>query len=131
MKEINEVKKDLRELKKLTHASRAIESAVDTHLARIKTLKNLPSSERISTLISKEEELLKSLNTLGKIEDAQLLENKYMEAIMSLDPTDKTIALNTYINGVPYWKTGIELGFSEEGVRKRITKIIKKIALAL
>jgi DNA-directed RNA polymerase specialized sigma subunit len=131
MKEINEVKKDLKELKKSMYASRAIESAVETHLARIKTLKNLPQTERIIAIILKEETLLNRLNALGRVEEAQLLENRYMEAILSLDPTDKTIALNTYINGVPYWKTGTELGFSEEGVRKRITKIIKKIALAL
>ena len=131
MKEIKEVKKDLNELRKLTHAIKSIESATNTHKSRIKLLSSLAQTDKIKELISKEEELLKNIYGADKIEKAQSLEKIYMNAIMSLDPTDRSIALNTYINGLPYWKTGLEVGYSEEGVRKRIAKIIKQIAISL
>ena len=131
MKEIKEVKKDLNELRKLTHAIKAIESAANMHKSRIKLLCNLAPSDKIKELILKEEELLKTIYSADKIEETQRLEKSYMNAIMSLDPTDRSIALNTYINGLPYWKTGLEVGYTEEGVRKRIAKIVKQIATVL
>lgn len=131
MKEIKEVKKDLNELRKLTHAIKSLESAANTHKSRIKLLSCLAQTDKIKELISKEEELLKNIYGADKIEKAQSLEKIYMNAIMSLDPTDRSIALNTYINGLPYWKTGLEIGYSEEGVRKRIAKIVKQIAISL
>lgn len=131
MKEIKEVKRDLNELRKLTHAIKAIESAADTHKSRIRLLSSLAQTDKIKELISKEEELLKSIYGADKIEETQSLEKAYMDAIMSLDPTDRSIALNTYINGLPYWKTGLEVGYTEEGVRKRIAKIVKQIAISL
>lgn len=131
MKEIKEVKKDLNELRKLTHAIKSLESAANTHKSRIKLLCALAQTDKIKELISKEEELLKNIYGADKIEKAQSLEKIYMNAIMSLDPTDRSIALNTYINGLPYWKTGLEVGYSEEGVRKRIAKIVKQIAISL
>lgn len=131
MKEIEEVKKDLNELRKLTHAIKSLESAANTHKSRIKLLSSLAQTDKIKELISKEEELLKNIYGADKIEKAQSLEKIYMNAIMSLDPTDRSIALNTYINGLPYWKTGLEVGYSEEGVRKRIAKIVKQIAISL
>lgn len=131
MKELKEVKKDLNELRKLTHAIKALESAANTHKSRIKLLSSLVQTDKIKELVSKEEELLKNIYGADKIEKAQSLEKIYMNAIMSLDPTDRSIALNTYINGLPYWKTGLEVGYSEEGVRKRIAKIVKQIAISL
>jgi DNA-directed RNA polymerase specialized sigma24 family protein len=131
MKEIKEVKKDLNELRKLTHAIKAIESAANTHKSRINLLSSLTQNDKIKELISKEEALLKDIYGADKIEQTQSLERVYMGAIMSLDPTDRSIALNTYINGLPYWKTGLEVGYTEEGVRKRIAKIVKQIAISL
>ena len=65
------------------------------------------------------------------VEEAEKLEKKYMEAICSLDPIDKTIMLESLINGEPYWKIGLKLGYTEEAVRKRKDRIIRKMALSM
>ena len=86
------------------------------------------ANEKSSELIEKELAHLDSLPICKEIEKAREIEEKYMGAIMELDPIEKSIIVDTYINGVPYWKIGIELGYSEEGVRKRLAKAIKSIA---
>ena len=128
MKETNEVKKDLRELKKLTHAIKQLESAQRMHLARIKLLENLPKSEKIDTLIAKEKSLISSIDCQGVIEKSCALEEKYMDAINSLPLFDRGMIVDAFINGTPYWKIGLEIGYSEEGVRKKISKIISHIS---
>ncbi len=128
MKGINEVKKDLRELKKYTHAIKQLEVAEKTHLARIKLLEGLPRSERTEALIEKERALISSLNCQSVIENACTLEEKYISAINALPLIDRGIIVDAFINGTPYWKIGLEVGYSEEGVRKMVSRIIKKIA---
>lgn len=128
MKGINEVKKDLRELKKHAHAIDRLKSLQSTHMARIKMLEKMTPSDKSSELIKKEQEHLEALPICSEIEKAREIEEKYMSAIMELDPIEKSIVLDSYINGVPYWKIGVELGYSEEGVRKKLSKAIKSIA---
>ena len=128
MKGLNEVKKDLRELKKHAHAIERLKSVQKTHMARIKMLENIAPSDKASELIEKELAHLDALPICNEIEKAREIEEKYMGAIMKLDPIEKSIIVDTYINGVPYWKIGIELGYSEEGIRKRLAKAIKSIA---
>ena len=128
MKGINEVKKDLRELKKHAHAIEKLQSAQSTHLARIKMLEKMEKSDRINEIIEKEKRHLTILPLAKEIESARELEEKYMNAISTLAPIEKSIIIDTYINGVPYWKIGNELGYSEEGIRKRIAKAIREIA---
>lgn len=128
MKGLNEVKKDLRELKKHAHAIDRLKSLQSTHMARIKMLEKMTPSDKSSELIKKEREHLEALPICSEIEKAREIEEKYMSAIMELDPIEKSIIVDTYINGVPYWKIGIELGYSEEGIRKKLSKAIKSIA---
>jgi len=54
-----------------------------------------------------------------------------MDAISKLDPLDRTIILDGYINGKPYWKIGRDIGYTERGVQKRIGAIIEKLAKML
>ena len=128
MKETNEVKKDLRELKKHTHAVKQLESAQRMHFARIKLLEALPKSEKTENLIEKEKLLISSIDYQGVIEKSCTLEEKYMAAINTLPLVDRGMIVDAFINGTPYWKIGLEIGYSEEGVRKRVSKIISKIA---
>ena len=128
MKEINEVKKDLRELKKYTHAIKQLECAQRTHLARIKLLESIGGGEKTNKLIERENALLASLDAKTVIEGACTLEEKYMAKINELPLPDRGIIIDCVINGTPYWKIGLEIGYSEEGVRKRVSKIIAKIA---
>lgn len=129
MKGINEVKKDLKDLKKHAHAIERLQRVQSTHEARIKMLRKMNETEKTRALIEKEESFIDSIKLCEEIDSARQLEEKYMRAIIALDPIDKSIILDAYVNGVPYWKVGYELGFSEDGVRKRVNKIIKAIAL--
>ena len=128
MKGLDEVKKDLRELKKHAHAIDRLKSLQSTHMARIKMLERMLPSDKANELIKKEMAHLEALPICKEIDKAREIEEKYMGAIMALDPIEKSIVVDTYINGVPYWKIGIELGYSEEGIRKRLAKAIKSIA---
>lgn len=127
MKGIDEVKKDLRELRKYTHAIKQIEMAQRTHLARIKLLEGL-ESEKARALIENERRLLSLTDPTSEIERACAIEEKYMSAINALPLVDKGIIVDAFINGTPYWKIGLAVGYSEEGVRKMVSKIISKIA---
>ena len=51
-----------------------------------------------------------------------------MEAINKLEPFDKTIILDGYINGKAYWKIGRDIGYTERGVQKRVSIAIELIA---
>lgn len=128
MKGINEVKKDLRELKKYTHAISQLESAQKTHLMRIKLLEGLEKNERVLALIEKEKSLMASLASLASLENACALEEKYLSVINALPLIERGIIVDAFINGMPYWKIGLQIGYSEEGVRKKVSKIIAKIA---
>ena len=131
MKKIDEVKKDLKNLKSYTAAINKLKSAQETHLMRIKMLERMTPKESTARIIEKERELLESLDVSIKIEQAQAIEEKYMSAILSLDMLDRNIMIDTYITGLTHWKVGLANGYSEEGIRKKISKIIKKLALVL
>ena len=128
MKGINEVKKDLRELKNQMHALKGLETLTKTHEMRVKLLSRLPKSERVCALIENEEQLIQRIDASGAFERAQELELFYIDAINKLSPTDKSIIVDTFLNGLPYWKIGAELGFSEETIRKRVVRAISQIA---
>ena len=128
MKGINEVKKDLRELKKHVHALRRLEVACKTHEMRIKLLSTLKQTERTRELIRVERELIQAIDIGGAFDSAQRLELYYIDKINKLCPTDKSIMVDAFLNGVPYWKIGIDLGFSEETIRKRVDRITGQIA---
>ena len=127
MKGINEVKKDLRELKKHAHAIERLQKAQKTHLARIKMLERMNQPEITKEIIENELRHIEILPLCKEIDSAREIEEKYMDAISALGPIEKSIVIDTYINGIPYWKVGADLGYSEEGVRKRLSKAIKEI----
>ena len=125
MKSKKEIQKDLRNLRK---ASRAVEAKLrvkESHERRRAYLeeRKAPASEllRIANFID-------SLDIEGSIRRASELENRYMEAINGLDDIDKTIILDGYINGKPYWKIGREIGYTEDGIKKRVSKILERLA---
>ncbi|MBO5339226.1 MAG: hypothetical protein J6A96_05955 [Clostridia bacterium] len=126
-----EVKKDLKSLKNYTLAINKLRETQETHIMRIKMLEKMQKSEKINSIIERERKLLSDLDIATKISEAQEIEEKYMKTILSLSPLDRSIILDAYINGQAYWKIGVAIGYSEEGVRKKISKIIKNIALSI
>ena len=124
---INKVKKDLRALKKSSHAIQRLIEVQGLYYKRVKALESFGGCNVSSA--EKESELARRLKE--EIAQSQELERKYMGAILTLDTSDKAMLLDCYINGMPYWKIAMEYGFSEEGARKHLDRLVKKIAKGL
>ena len=124
---IERVKKDLRELKKHVHLINTLQRRKAQYLLRIEDLKKshrIKAREEIIML----EEVLSLMNIEKYIKKAADIEKKYMKKIKSLSITDQVIIIDYYINGLPAWKIGMRIDYSEDGIRKRLQKAIEKIA---
>lgn len=128
---IETIKRDLRQLRKVTHSIEALMTMKDKHEKRLEYLSGLPPSEAVEEEKRKIVSLLEKVDIQGYIARATALEERYMAAIDKLDPLDKKILIDGYINGKAYYKIGWEIGFSTQGVQNRISIIIKKIATML
>nr|DAQ49177.1 MAG TPA: RNA polymerase sigma factor [Caudoviricetes sp.] len=126
--EKEKVKSDLRELRKITHSIQVALNCKQNHERRLEVLRNGKQTKETADEIRKLEGVLSSLNIEANIKKATALETIYMEAIGKLEGFDKTIIIDGYINGKPYWKIGRDIGYTEVGIRKRIDKAIEKLA---
>ncbi|MBQ8146794.1 MAG: hypothetical protein IJ039_08415 [Clostridia bacterium] len=125
------IRKDLRALKKSSRTIKRLIELQGIHFKRIRALEAMSNDTQAQALIEKEKEIALSLKLKEQIEESQSLEAKYMDIISRLDPTDKAMVLDCFLNGMPYWKLGMEYGFAEEGARKHIESIVKRIAQRL
>lgn len=128
MAKIETVKKELRSLKNTNAIIRALERTQLSHIKRIEMLRRLDPSPQVLEAIKREEAMLGQLNISKYINESRTTEERYIDAINTLEPVDKAIILDSYINGRAYWQIGQKIGFSEEGVRKRVKKIISTLA---
>lgn len=127
MVDIEIIKRDLRQLRKVTHSIEAFMTMKDKHEKRLEYLSGLLPSKEVDEEKKRIEELLKRIDIQGYIVRATSLEEKYMAAIDKLDPLDKKIIVDGYINGRAYFKIGRDIGYTEAGIRKRLDKIFKQI----
>jgi len=126
------IKRDLRRLRKITHGIEVSMRVKEMHEKRLVYLRALSPSTADAE--EEAEKICKNLSVLrieDSIKEATALESLYMDAISKLDPLDRTIILDGYINGKPYWKIGRDIGYTERGVQKRIGAIIEKLAKML
>ena len=124
---IENAKKDLRELKKHVHLINTLLRRKNQYLLRIDTLKKshrIKAREEIELL----EGALAQMNIEKYIERAANIEKKYMKKIKRLSIIDQAIIIDYYINGMPAWKIGVSLDYTEDGIRKRLLKALEKIA---
>lgn len=128
MNNLDKVKNDLRSMRKNAHVINGLYNLQKTYEKRISLLEKLERGERVRQAILREKQSLDEVDVLGYIKESRDLEAKYQRAINSLDPVDKTIIIESFINGVAYWKIGNRLGFTSEGIRKRIQRALTKIA---
>ncbi|MBQ4584838.1 MAG: sigma-70 family RNA polymerase sigma factor [Clostridia bacterium] len=128
MNNLDKVKNDLRSMRKNAHVINGLYNLQKTYEKRISLLEKLERGERVRQAILREKQSLDEVDVLGYIKESRDLEAKYQRAINSLDPVDKTIIIESFINGVAYWKIGNQLGFTSEGIRKRIQRALTKIA---
>ena len=125
---INKVKNDLRALKSSSHAIERLIEAQGIHFVRIRALEALPKSEKTKALVKREMEIINDLGLAQEIEKNEELERQYMGAISSLDITDRALVTDCYLKGEPYYKLAMDYGFSESGMRKRLDRLVEKIA---
>lgn len=121
----NQIKADLRLLKKLTHCIDADLRIKDLHLKRLEILKQKKQTDDVKTDIELLEKIINDLDIDTHIHKMLELENKYTGLINRLEPTDKTIIIEAFLNGHTYFWIGNKVGYSEVGVQKRVNKIIK------
>ena len=121
------LKKDLRQLKKSIHIIEALKNAQERYLKRIQSLENLVQTDRIKEQIETTKKIMSLMNLDLYIKEASEIEERYMQYINQLEPIDKAIILDNLVNGLPYWKIGMKLGYSEDGIRKRVDKIARQL----
>lgn len=124
---INTIKKDLRQLKKTIHIIDALKGVQERYIKRIESLSRLIQTDRIKEQIKTTKAVLALMNIDQYIEEATSLESKYMYAINQLEPIEKAIILDSFVNGMPYWRVGLKLGYTEESLRKKADKIMRKL----
>ena len=124
---IEKIRSDLRELRKLTHAINAMLDLKKSREERRTYLVSLGTPE-VCSEIDHIDTVLRTLKIEQIIAEASALELKYMSAINTLESIDKTIILEGYINGVPFWKIGKQLGYSEDGIKKRAHRALLRLA---
>lgn len=129
MTKVSKLRQDLRQLKINTHAINALQKSYETHIKRIKLLEALEKTDHRTKVIEREKAKLSSLRFEKQIEELTDLELKYMHLIEGLPALEKSIIVDCFINGKSYWQIGLGLGFSEEGIRKKVGVIIKKLAM--
>ena len=125
---IKTIKNDLKQLKKTIHIIEALTQSKERYLKRIETLSSFIQTDKIKEQIETTKKVMSLLKIEDYIKEANELERKYMSAINKLEPLEKTIIIESFLNGKPYWKIGNALGYEEETIRKKIAKILKKIA---
>ena len=131
---IEQVRRDLRTLKKLSHSVDTLMGVKRRHEARIEYLKKERDGsigevrERLEDDINRVEKFLNSICIGELIREATEMEQKYIELINRLPMVDRTIILDGYINGTPYWKVGRAVGYTERGIQNRVQCIIETLA---
>lgn len=125
---INKIKQDLRLLRKLNHIIDSNIALKRHHEDRLTWLKEREPSSSIVAEIKKTEDILKSIDIQKEIRVSNELESRYLSMINALDPIDRTIITEAFLNGVAYWKVGRSLGFEERGIQNRVKKAIEKMA---
>lgn len=124
---ISTIKNDLRQLKKTIHIIEALKGSQDRYIKRIEMLSRLAQTDKIKERIESTKNVMDLMNIEEYIEEANNLERKYMGAINQLEPLDRAIIVECFINGLPYWKLALKLGYSEDGIRKKADKIMRKL----
>lgn len=131
METTEKIKRDLRLLRKITHSIEVSLAVEKRHKERLEVLQKQQQTEEVKQNIADIEAVLATLDTAKYIQRATELESRYIEAINKLDPLDKTIILDGYVNGKAYWKIGRDIGYTEVGIQKRVNKIIEILAKIL
>lgn len=120
-----------RELRTLRHLSRAIDAQMEAerrHSSRLAWLRTQPPTAAVRREIARLEALMSTCTLPHDIAAATAMEERYRAAMATLDPLDRLILTDSCINGRAQWKVGQTVGYSAEGVQKRLRKIVCRMA---
>ncbi|MBQ8178299.1 MAG: hypothetical protein IJ033_03800 [Clostridia bacterium] len=126
--EINKIKEDLRQLRFLSHFIEAKLTMKARHEKRLEILETLPPGKDVDREKEKVRGLLASCQIEDSIKKASELEQKYIVAIEKLDYIERTIIIDGYINGKPYWRIGRDIGYTTEGIQKRAKRAVEELS---
>ena len=121
-----EIRRDLRDLRRLTHSIEAMLTLRDNHERRIKYLIEKGTDDAL-TEAERTKKMLDGLKIDESIAKANELEDKYMAAIGSLEALERMVIIEGYINGKPYWKIGKEMGYSERSIQNKVNSALDKL----
>lgn len=122
---MKKVKAELKELRHLNHSIDALMSVQNRLCERLEWLRSKSNVDKDE--IEKTCRQIASINLTDKITRSIMLEQKYMAIIEQLPTIDQTIILEAFINGLPYWKVGQIVGYSQDGIKKRIPLALAKV----
>lgn len=128
MDRISKVKSEIKQLRKNMRLLNALADSDVRMSRRLDMLMASPKSEAVKCEVERIQRSLNSVDARRLSGEILELEGKYMGALGKLSPIDKTIFLEFCIEGMPYWKIGMNTGYSQEGVRKRMYKMLETIA---
>lgn len=114
-----EIKQDLRALSKKAQCISTLLQAIDVH-HKCSELAGTQQSER------QLESIMKSLER--NIEDFTRLEVEYMRYIARLEPTQKVVLIDHYINAEPLWRTANKFGYTDRHLCRYINEAVLNIA---
>ena len=78
--------------------------------------------------------LKKELRRIGKnlpSLDLSGEDHRFFAALRLLDPSDQSLIRDAFFFRKPYWLISMETGYSPDGVRKRIDRVLKNLASLL
>ena len=125
------VRKELRSLRKLAKYVDAVAGLRKKQLRRteyIKTAAPIQSREQLLAAAKQSMDLEKFEEQLREL---CALEKKYMSVIRQFSAEDQVILLEGVIGGVSYIELGNRFGYSEEGIRKRVQRLIRQMAVKI
>lgn len=128
---IIQIRRDIRAIRKNSKALKRLIELQGMYFLRIEALEKTSKSKERDVAIEKQKLLLESLDIEGFSKACAENEERYMDAINKLEPLDKAMLLDSVINGKQNWEIGVKYGYTENGARKHIARIIEKLAKIL
>lgn len=123
LSEEEQVRKDLREWRKQEHAINACIEAKGRMEKQVQILLEFGRTADAQKIDAQ----IQSLKIDALIANAQKRREKYIKAIEQLSSVDKTIIVDSMINGKSYLRLSHELSYSEASIKWRAKNAIKKI----
>ena len=95
--------------------------------------RNLKNKHKNEVFIMKSKQIKNQIDAVLKeleksINDFTNLEIQYMRLIERLEPTQKVVIIDHYINAEPLWKTANKFGYTDRHLCRYINDAILKIA---